>query len=153
MIPETGGAQEAYPTRSVQIIVPFPPGGVADLTTRPLAANLEKVLKQPVVVVNKGGAGGAVGVQSAAVSKPDGYTLLSTLNNMSVTPEVDDLFGRRLAMTSRSTSTLRRRHRRQVPRTKTRYKSFEIIPEAVAYHRIYGIDNRQVFHENIDDLS
>jgi len=54
LIPETGGAQEAYSTRPVQIIVPFPPGGVADLTTRPVAANLEKVLKQPVVVANKG---------------------------------------------------------------------------------------------------
>lgn len=90
----TVDAQEAYPTRPVQIIVPFAPGGVADLTTRPFATILEKFLKQPVVVVNKAGAGGAVGVQSAAVSKPDGYTLLSTLNNISVAPEVDDLFGR-----------------------------------------------------------
>lgn len=94
LITGTGAAQEVYPSRPLQVIVPFAPGGVADLTSRPLAANLEKILKQPVVVVNKAGAGGGLGVQQAAVSKPDGYTLLSTLNNMSVTPEVDDLFGR-----------------------------------------------------------
>lgn len=83
-----------YPTRPVSIVAPFPPGGVADLTARPLAAALEPVLKQPVVVVNKSGAGGAVGMQFVAVSKPDGYTLLLGLSSISVMPEVDKLFGR-----------------------------------------------------------
>lgn len=83
-----------YPSRPISIIVPFPPGGVADLIARPLAAGLEKVLKQPVLVVNKAGAAGAVGMQSAAVSKPDGYTLLSALVSISILPEVDTLFGR-----------------------------------------------------------
>jgi tripartite-type tricarboxylate transporter receptor subunit TctC len=87
-------AEEPYPTRPVQIIVPFPPGGVADLVARPLATALEKHLKQPVVVVNKTGAGGAVGMQSAAVAKPDGYTLMVALSSISVMPEVDALFGR-----------------------------------------------------------
>ena len=94
MIPGTGAAQEAYPTRPIQVIVPFPPGGVADLVGRPLAAAMEKILKQPVVIVNKSGAGGAVGMQAAAVSKPDGYTLLCALSSISVMPEVDKLFGR-----------------------------------------------------------
>jgi tripartite-type tricarboxylate transporter receptor subunit TctC len=85
---------DTYPSRPIQIIVPFPPGGVADLTARPVAAGLEKHFKQPVAVVNKPGAAGAVGMQSAAVSKPDGYTLLSALVSISVIPEVDDLFGR-----------------------------------------------------------
>jgi tripartite-type tricarboxylate transporter receptor subunit TctC len=85
---------EAYPARPVQIIVPFPPGGVADLVARPLAAALEKNLKQPVVVANKTGAGGAVGMQSASVAKPDGYTLMVALSSISVMPEVDALFGR-----------------------------------------------------------
>ena len=85
---------DTYPSRPIQIIVPFPPGGVADLTARPVAAGLEKHLKQPVAVVNKPGAAGAVGMQSAAVSKPDGYTLLSALVSISVIPEVDELFGR-----------------------------------------------------------
>ncbi len=56
-------ADEAYPSRPIQIIVPFPPGGVADLVARPFATALEKNLKQPVVIVNKTGAGGAVGMQ------------------------------------------------------------------------------------------
>jgi tripartite-type tricarboxylate transporter receptor subunit TctC len=87
-------AQEAYPSRPIQIIVPFPPGGVADLVARPFAIVLEKNLKQPVVIVNKTGAGGAVGMQSAAVAKPDGYTLMIALSSISVMPEVDALFGR-----------------------------------------------------------
>ena len=93
-IPGIGLAQEIYPTRPVQVIVPFPPGGVADLVARPLAAAMEKILKQPVVVANKTGAGGAVGMQAAAVSKPDGYTVMVALSSISVMPEVDKLFGR-----------------------------------------------------------
>ena len=85
---------QGFPTRPVSVVVPFPPGGVADLTARPLATALEPILKQPVVVVNKAGASGAVGMQQAAVAKPDGYTLLSALVSISVIPEVDVLFGR-----------------------------------------------------------
>ena len=51
-------AQEPYPTRPITVVVPFPPGGIADLTARPLAPALERVLKQPVVVANKSGAAG-----------------------------------------------------------------------------------------------
>jgi tripartite-type tricarboxylate transporter receptor subunit TctC len=87
-------AAEVYPSRPIQVIVPFPPGGVADLVARPFAASLEKILKQPVVVVNKTGAGGAVGMQAAAVSKPDGYNLMVALSSISVMPEVDILFNR-----------------------------------------------------------
>jgi len=94
LIPKLAVAQEAYPTRPVQVIVPFPPGGVADLVARPLAAAMEKILKQPVVVANKTGAGGAVGMQAAAVSKADGYTLMVALSSISVMPEVDKIFGR-----------------------------------------------------------
>lgn len=88
------GADEPYPNRPVQIIVPFPPGGEADLTARPLAMALETILKQPAVVVNKGGAGGMVGIQSAAVSKPDGYTILAALASVAYLHEVDRLFNR-----------------------------------------------------------
>jgi tripartite-type tricarboxylate transporter receptor subunit TctC len=87
-------ADEPYPSRPIQIIVPFPPGGVADLVARPLASALEKNLKQPVVIVNKTGAGGTVGMQAAAVARPDGYTLMVALSSISVMPEVDALFGR-----------------------------------------------------------
>ena len=95
MLPQGAlAADEPYPTRPIQVIVPFPPGGVADLVGRPFATALEKILKQPVVIVNKVGAGGAVGMQAAAVSKPDGYTLMVALSSISVMPEVDTLFGR-----------------------------------------------------------
>jgi tripartite-type tricarboxylate transporter receptor subunit TctC len=87
-------AQEPYPSRPVQIVVPFPPGGVADVVARALAPSLERNLKQPVVIVNKSGAAGAVGMQFAATSKPDGYTLLLGLVSISTIPEVDKLFGR-----------------------------------------------------------
>jgi tripartite-type tricarboxylate transporter receptor subunit TctC len=93
------GAQEPYPTRPITVVAPFPPGGVADLTARPVAAAMEKVLKNPVGVVNKTGAAGAVGMQFVATSKPDGYTLLLALSSISIIPEADKLFGRPPAFT------------------------------------------------------
>ena len=92
-------AQEPYPSRPISLVVPFPPGGVADLTARPVAVAMEKVLKQPIGVVNKTGAAGAVGMQFVATSKPDGYTLLLALSSISIIPEADKLFGRPPAFT------------------------------------------------------
>ena len=92
-------AQEPYPSRPITLIVPFPPGGIADLTARPLAPALERAVKQAVVVSNKAGAAGAVGMQSAAVAKPDGYTIMVALVSISTIPEVDALFGRAPAFT------------------------------------------------------
>ena len=92
-------AQEPYPSRPITMTVPFPPGGVADLTARPVAASLERILKTPVPVVNKTGAGGAVGMQSVAVARPDGYTLLLALSSISIIPEADKLFSRPPAYT------------------------------------------------------
>ena len=87
-------AQEAYPTRPITIINAFPPGGLNDIVTRPLATAMEAVLKQPVVVETKAGAAGQVGAQVAASAKPDGYTLLSHNTGISGYAEVDKLFGR-----------------------------------------------------------
>ncbi|MGB8041938.1 MAG: tripartite tricarboxylate transporter substrate-binding protein, partial [Pseudolabrys sp.] len=67
-------AQDAYPSRTITVVSPFPPGGVSDTITRPLDAALEVVFKQPVVLENKSGAAGAVGAQFVAAAKPDGYT-------------------------------------------------------------------------------
>jgi tripartite-type tricarboxylate transporter receptor subunit TctC len=92
-------AQGTYPDRPISIVVPFPPGGVADLTARPVAAALEKTLKNPVGVVNKTGAAGAVGMQFVAASRPDGHTLLLALSSISIIPEADRLFGRAPAFT------------------------------------------------------
>ena len=91
--------QEKYPNRPITIVAPFPPGGVADLTARPVAAAMEQVLKNPVVVVNKTGAAGAVGMSAVANSKPDGYTLLMALSSISIIPEADKLFDRKPAYT------------------------------------------------------
>ena len=87
-------AQDAYPSHTITIINPFPPGGASDVVTRPLAAVLEPIVKQPVVIDTKAGAAGAVGAQVAANAKPDGYTLLSHITSISGFAEVDKLFGR-----------------------------------------------------------
>src|SRR4051812_26553645 len=92
-------AQEKFPDRPITIVAPFPPGGVADLTARPVAAAMEKILKNPVVVVNKTGAAGAVGMSFVANSKPDGYNLLMALSSISIIPEADKLFDRKPAYT------------------------------------------------------
>ncbi len=87
------GAQQ-YPSKPVTMIVPFPPGGVADIVGRPLAAQMEKSLKQPVVVTNRTGAGGAVGMAAVAKSAPDGYTILMGLSSISIFPVSDRIMGR-----------------------------------------------------------
>src|SRR5215475_4766530 len=87
-------AQETFPTRPITIINAFPPGGINDLVTRPLASAMEPILKQPVVIETKAGAAGQVGAQVAASAKPDGYTLLSHNTGISGYAEVDKLFGR-----------------------------------------------------------
>lgn len=87
-------AEDAYPSRPITIINPFPPGGANDLVGRPLITVLEQIVKQPVVIETKAGAAGAVGAQVAANAKPDGYTLLLHIVSISGFAEVDKLFGR-----------------------------------------------------------
>jgi tripartite-type tricarboxylate transporter receptor subunit TctC len=69
-------AQTSYPTRPVQIIVPFPPGGNTDILARVMADQYTAALKQPFTVVSKPGAGGNIGAAALATSDPDGHTLL-----------------------------------------------------------------------------
>src|SRR5262245_25437638 len=69
-------AAQAWPSKTITIIVPFPAGGTTDLITRPIAQKLSEALKVPVVVDNRGGAGGTLGAGIAARAAPDGYTLL-----------------------------------------------------------------------------
>jgi tripartite-type tricarboxylate transporter receptor subunit TctC len=90
-------AQESFPNRAISMIVAFPPGGVADITGRPTAAAMERVLKQPVAVTNRPGAAGAVGNSAVANAKPDGYTILMALSSISVIPAADELFNRKPA--------------------------------------------------------
>ncbi len=93
-------AQDAYPSHSITVVSPFPPGGVSDTITRPLDAALEAVFKQPVVLENKAGAAGAVGAQFVAAAKPDGYTLLTHIVSISGFAAVDKLFGRQPKFTN-----------------------------------------------------
>ncbi|MBI3436766.1 MAG: tripartite tricarboxylate transporter substrate binding protein [Proteobacteria bacterium] len=87
-------AQERYPSRAVTLVVPYAAGGLADLVARPLAAVLERQLKQPIVVVSKPGASGSIGTQSVANGPADGYTLLVSLVSISTLPTVNAVLGR-----------------------------------------------------------
>ena len=87
-------AQDAYPGKPISMVVPFPPGGVADTVGRPVAEAMGRTLGQPVVVENKAGAGGGVGMAHAAKAKPDGYTLLLALSSVTIIPEADKVLGR-----------------------------------------------------------
>ncbi len=77
-----------YPSKTIQIVSPFPPGGQTDMIARFLNKKLSTLLGQPVVVVNRGGGGGTVGIQSVATAPADGYTILSSTPSISVSPLV-----------------------------------------------------------------
>jgi len=80
---------QAYPDRPIQLVVPFPPGGGADLTGRMVADYLTRKLGQSVVIINRGGGASTIGVNFVAKAKPDGYTLLWTPSDgMSFQPAV-----------------------------------------------------------------
>src|SRR5437660_9821415 len=87
-------AQEAWPTRAITIVVPFPPGGTADFAARPLAAYLSETFAKNVVVENKGGAGGGIGHAYVARAEPDGYTIMTALPSLAVIPEANRLAGK-----------------------------------------------------------
>ena len=67
---------QSYPSKTIKLIVPFPPGGPTDIVARPLAQMLGESMKQSVIVENKGGAGGSVAADFVAKSPPDGYTIM-----------------------------------------------------------------------------
>jgi len=92
---DTAAAQEPWPSRTITMIVPYPPGGQSDLAARPIAEALQRILKATVVVENRQGAGGAIGNAAAARAAPDGYTLLMTPSSLAVLPESQRLLGRR----------------------------------------------------------
>jgi tripartite-type tricarboxylate transporter receptor subunit TctC len=72
---------QTYPNRPITLVVPFPPGGIADGTARVVGPALSAALGQPVVIENRGGSGGNLGVAAVARAAPDGYTLLMTPNS------------------------------------------------------------------------
>ena len=92
--PSAWAQPAAYPTRPITMIVPFPPGGVADIVARPVAEAMSRDLGQPVVIENRAGAGGGIGMSVAAKAKADGYSVLLALSSFTVIPEADALLGR-----------------------------------------------------------
>jgi tripartite-type tricarboxylate transporter receptor subunit TctC len=90
-------AQNNWPEKPITMVVPFPPGGVADTVARPVAEALSRELRQPVLVDNKAGAGGAVGIGFVARAPADGYTVLLSLSSISILPEADVILARKPA--------------------------------------------------------
>lgn len=85
--PLTFGQASNYPNRPIKIVVPFPPGNTTDIMTRLIASKLQERLGQPIVVENKAGASGVIGMDFVAKSKPDGYTIAASQGgNMVVLP-------------------------------------------------------------------
>ena len=94
-------AQAPWPeAKPITMIVPFPPGGVADTVARPVAEALARELRQQVLVENRAGAGGATGIGAASRAAADGYTVLMSLSSISILPEADRILERRPAYTT-----------------------------------------------------
>lgn len=90
---QTAGA-EGYPNRAIKIIVPFSAGGPADAIARTLAEKMSSILKQPVVIDNRAGAGGATGTKAVAMAEPDGYTIgLSSAGALAISVSMQEGIG------------------------------------------------------------
>lgn len=81
-------AAQSYPDKPVRFIVPYPPGGGTDVIARIVQQKFGQLLGQPIVIENRGGAGGSVGTEAAAKSAPDGYTVLFTLSSHTINPAI-----------------------------------------------------------------
>ncbi|SHI36264.1 tripartite tricarboxylate transporter substrate binding protein [Pollutimonas bauzanensis] len=88
--PAQAAGADAYPAKPISLIVSYPAGGSVDVAARILQEPLSKALGQPVVIENKGGAGGTIGTSYVAKSQPDGYTLLITLSSHTINPAIYD---------------------------------------------------------------
>jgi tripartite-type tricarboxylate transporter receptor subunit TctC len=86
-LPLSAAAQEPYPNRTITMIVPFPAGGTTDVVGRVVAEGLRQVLGQPVVIDNRGGAGGSIGTAAIAKAAPDGYTIgMGSASTLAINP-------------------------------------------------------------------
>jgi tripartite-type tricarboxylate transporter receptor subunit TctC len=88
MSPVTAGAVDTFPNRPIRLIVPYPPGGGTDIVGRLLGEKLRASLSQPIVVDNRGGAGGVLGTEVVAKAAPDGYTLLLVPTSHVINPSI-----------------------------------------------------------------
>jgi len=87
-LPVYAQAPEPYPSKPLRFILPFPPGGPTDILGRLIGERLASSLGQPVIVENRGGAGGNVGAEAAAKSAPDGYTLVLVAPSLAISPSL-----------------------------------------------------------------
>lgn len=85
-LPTANALAQSYPSRTVTIVTPFSPGGPVDVMARVFAGKLNESMGQPVIVENRAGAGGAIGMNSVAKAEPDGYTILYTPNSIAINP-------------------------------------------------------------------
>jgi tripartite-type tricarboxylate transporter receptor subunit TctC len=89
LVPATALAQQTYPAKPVRMIIPFAPGGASDFVGRILQPKLSEVLAQPIIIENRAGASGNIGVEAAARSAPDGYTIfLGNVGSIAINPGV-----------------------------------------------------------------
>lgn len=88
LAPLTAQAQGTYPDKPIRFVVPYPPGGGTDVIARLVQPRLQVALGQPVVIENRGGAGGSVGTEVVAKATPDGYTVLFTLSSHTINPAI-----------------------------------------------------------------
>ena len=88
ILPAAGEAAEVFPTRPIRLIVPYPAGGGTDIVGRVLGQKLHESMHQPVVIDNRGGAGGTIGTAVVAKSAPDGYTLLLVPTSHVINPSI-----------------------------------------------------------------
>jgi tripartite-type tricarboxylate transporter receptor subunit TctC len=87
--PALAAAQE-FPTKSIRLIVPFPPGGPNDLIARTVGQRMSEILKQPVVIENRGGQGGVLGTDVVAKAAPDGYTIaIASAGALVISPSME----------------------------------------------------------------
>jgi len=88
ILPAAAWAADAFPNRPIRLVVPYPPGGGTDIVARVLGEKLGASLGQPIVVDNRGGAGGVLGTEIAAKAAPDGYTLLLVPSSHVINPSI-----------------------------------------------------------------
>src|SRR5215468_8483322 len=88
ILPAASGAAGVFPNRPIRLIVPYPPGGGTDIVGRVLGDKLRASLGQPIVIDNRGGAGGVLGTELAAKATPDGYTLLLVPTSHVINPSI-----------------------------------------------------------------
>src|SRR4030088_523241 len=89
LLASTPVAAQDYPTRTIKLVIAFPPGGPTDFVGRLLADKLKELLGQSVIIENKAGAHGAIGADAVAKSEPDGYTLFfTTVGAVAITPNL-----------------------------------------------------------------